>query len=284
MSTGDDAHPSMPTLVCAGCGAEVEAIGAGGAASRCPRAGDDEIDHVLRPVPPDTHAHWPAPGASANPFVRYRTLLASYRAARALGMSDEAFVSLVDDLDDRIAARGWRRVSCDTAARRDHARGEPRDAVRQPDRQGRGRSRLGLAQGTPPHGHHADARGRGVGASRLAGSLRAGGTTAGRRAGQRQRGRARGPRPPDAVRATRVSRSPVVATRRSRPPSSRARRPANSTCSCPPGRAALSSIGSSPSAPPSPPATAPRASPAIPATSASARGRARRHAVLLPGP
>ncbi len=56
MSTMRDAGPSMPLLRCAGCGTEVEAMGTGGVASRCPRAGNDDVDHVLRPVAPGTFA------------------------------------------------------------------------------------------------------------------------------------------------------------------------------------------------------------------------------------
>lgn len=40
---------------------------------------------------------------SANPFVRYRERLDSYGAARAGGMSDAAFVALVEDLDAAVA-------------------------------------------------------------------------------------------------------------------------------------------------------------------------------------
>jgi threonine synthase len=46
-----------------------------------------------------------------NPFVRYRTLLDSYRAALADGWSDADFVALVQRLDDAVAAvdgRGFR--------------------------------------------------------------------------------------------------------------------------------------------------------------------------------
>lgn len=42
-------------------------------------------------------------GASANPFVRYRTRLDSYIAARANGWSDADFVSLVERLDAQVA-------------------------------------------------------------------------------------------------------------------------------------------------------------------------------------
>jgi len=38
-----------------------------------------------------------------NPFIRYRTMLDSYRAARAHGWSDSDFVALVERLDDAVA-------------------------------------------------------------------------------------------------------------------------------------------------------------------------------------
>lgn len=43
-------------------------------------------------------------GASANPFVRYRTRLDSYATAQAMGWSDADFVSLVERLDTQVAA------------------------------------------------------------------------------------------------------------------------------------------------------------------------------------
>jgi threonine synthase len=88
-------------LVCAGCGAET------GAAEpypfRCPRAAHSrgDIDHVLRrPLSPD--ARFPKT-RDANPFIRYRTLLHPYHAARAWGLSDDDFCRLVRRLDDAVA-------------------------------------------------------------------------------------------------------------------------------------------------------------------------------------
>ncbi|MEO8694747.1 MAG: pyridoxal-phosphate dependent enzyme [Acidimicrobiales bacterium] len=40
---------------------------------------------------------------AGNPFVRYRTMLDSYRAARGRGWSDSDFVALVERLDDAVA-------------------------------------------------------------------------------------------------------------------------------------------------------------------------------------
>ena len=39
-----------------------------------------------------------------NPFIRYRTLLHAYHLAMGEGLSDQAFCSLVRELDDRVAA------------------------------------------------------------------------------------------------------------------------------------------------------------------------------------
>lgn len=132
---GTVAGYGMPKLRCAGCGAEVSALSDAGVAWRCPRAGEGDVDHVLRPVPdedlgawgrgglgptplvvsaPDPHvpksskpspAEWPraSVGASVNPFLRYRHRLGVYAAARALGMSDAEFVSRVERLDERVA-------------------------------------------------------------------------------------------------------------------------------------------------------------------------------------
>jgi len=41
---------------------------------------------------------------AGNPFVRYRTLLDSYRVALARGWSDADFVALVARLDENVAA------------------------------------------------------------------------------------------------------------------------------------------------------------------------------------
>ncbi|MCL4813545.1 MAG: pyridoxal-phosphate dependent enzyme [Vicinamibacteraceae bacterium] len=99
----------MPRLVCHGCGAEVDAIGAAGVASECPRRGEGDADHVLRSQP--GHLRAPRFGAQgvwslepgAHPFIHYRERLTAYAAARALGMSDDEFVGLVERLDARIA-------------------------------------------------------------------------------------------------------------------------------------------------------------------------------------
>lgn len=103
--------PAMPRLACAGCGAEVEAIAADGPAWRCPRAGEGDVDHVLRRRPWSPITGPDVPARSRNPFLRYRDRLMVYAAARALGMSDAAFVTMVEALDARVASvdgRGFR--------------------------------------------------------------------------------------------------------------------------------------------------------------------------------
>lgn len=69
---------------------------------RCPRAGTDGADHVLERLVDPALARFES-GDSANPFVRHRELLHSYGRARARGMSDQAFVALVEELDAAIA-------------------------------------------------------------------------------------------------------------------------------------------------------------------------------------
>jgi threonine synthase len=71
---------------------------------RCSNAArGDDVDHVLRRELDVSGLAFPRDG-EANPYVRYRVLLHAYHAARAGGVSDEDFVSLVRLLDRRIAA------------------------------------------------------------------------------------------------------------------------------------------------------------------------------------
>lgn len=87
-------------MVCAGCG-HAEAADSP-LPFRCIRAGRGNIDHVLvaqldlddTPWPEDDHA---------NPFVRYRTLFHTWRLARRAGMSDAAYLALVEALDTAVA-------------------------------------------------------------------------------------------------------------------------------------------------------------------------------------
>ena len=92
---------SRTLLICTGCGREA----APGVALpfRCAGAtGEDDVDHILaRPGPP-AGAIWPT-DEDPNPFVRFRSLLYSWELARANGMSDADYVSLVRDLDAAVA-------------------------------------------------------------------------------------------------------------------------------------------------------------------------------------
>jgi threonine synthase len=70
---------------------------------RCPNAtrGDD-VDHVLRRELDPAQVAFPQ-GDEPNPFVRYRGLLHAYHLARSRGVTDGELVSLVRDLDGRVA-------------------------------------------------------------------------------------------------------------------------------------------------------------------------------------
>jgi threonine synthase len=92
---------------CHGCGVTVDAARA--LPFRCPNAdAADDVDHVLVAEPPE--AAFPS-GGEQNPFLRYRTLLSSYRLARAAGLSDTAWSEIVEELDVGLIAvdgRGFR--------------------------------------------------------------------------------------------------------------------------------------------------------------------------------
>jgi threonine synthase len=84
-------------LACAGCGASP----APGEPFpfRCPNAGTDDGDHVLRREL-DPHAVAFPHDDEPNPFLRYRVLLHSFHQ----GLSDKEYRALVRGLDDRVAA------------------------------------------------------------------------------------------------------------------------------------------------------------------------------------
>ncbi len=94
-------------LVCSGCGWQPPADAS--YPFRCEQSGRDDRDHVLvhRLSSEAILDH----GGDENPFVRHRESLYAWHAARARGMSDAAFVELVNRIDERIAAvdgRGFR--------------------------------------------------------------------------------------------------------------------------------------------------------------------------------
>ena len=96
-----------PAFVCHGCGAVVDPTRAFPFACPNVRAGDD-VDHVL--VAPMGVRDRPR-GGEDNPFLRYRPWLTPYRLARAVGLSDAAWVDLVGQLDSRLQSvdgRGFR--------------------------------------------------------------------------------------------------------------------------------------------------------------------------------
>jgi len=90
------------TLVCHGCGhrsapRELHPF-------RCPNAGRDDTDHVLRrrvtldPAEREAifHDHEP------DPFIRYRKLTHAWHRAMAKGMSDAGFMAIVRELEERM--------------------------------------------------------------------------------------------------------------------------------------------------------------------------------------
>jgi threonine synthase len=91
-------------MVCSGCGAEVgpdEPY-----PFRCPNAGGDpDVDHVLVRTLELGAASFPKEGdsASSNPYVRFRNLFRSHHLAEHAGLEDDAFVEIVERLDDAVA-------------------------------------------------------------------------------------------------------------------------------------------------------------------------------------
>lgn len=78
---------------------------------RCPHEGrDDDTDHVLtrvikmRAVGNKTHRETIFRDTEPNPFVKFRELFHSYHVARSMGLTDEDYVEIIRDLDDKIAA------------------------------------------------------------------------------------------------------------------------------------------------------------------------------------
>jgi threonine synthase len=108
------------TIRCSGCGHVADP--GDPFPFRCPRAGTDDVDHVLTrvldlaavrfPAAPSAASAPSAPsGGEANPFVRYRALMHSYHVATARGSSDVGYRDLVTSLDAAVAdvdGRGFR--------------------------------------------------------------------------------------------------------------------------------------------------------------------------------
>ncbi len=102
---------TVVSSVCRGCGAKVDPVRA--LPFRCPEARDgDGIDHVLLPSASNVPAAaFPIDRNSANPFVRYRALFLSHRAALTSGLTDAGYVEIVESLDAAVTGvdgRGFR--------------------------------------------------------------------------------------------------------------------------------------------------------------------------------
>jgi Threonine dehydratase len=85
-------------MICAGCGWTAPPLDP--RPFRCPRAGMDDVDHVLaRRL--ESASPVPFFDTEPNPFLRYRTFTHAWHTAQAIGMSDSEFVDLVRALDAR---------------------------------------------------------------------------------------------------------------------------------------------------------------------------------------
>ncbi len=92
------APPRLATrLVCAGCGASPPP--GEPYPFRCPNAGLDDADHVLRRELDANAVSFPAGDAEPNPFLRFRALFHAYHQ----GLTDSEYCALVQDLDERVA-------------------------------------------------------------------------------------------------------------------------------------------------------------------------------------
>jgi threonine synthase len=119
------------TLCCIACGWNPGPPGVDPYPFRCPNAGRDDGDHVVTVVHAACDAGRPSGTASiawpdlaacsgtgevvAEPFLRYRSLLYSWRVAIDNGLSDGDYVALVRDLDAAVArvdGAGFRVTPC----------------------------------------------------------------------------------------------------------------------------------------------------------------------------
>ncbi len=94
---------SLTTIRCGGCGTVIPPDEP--RPFRCPNAGADDADHVVRRTIDAT-----APGLreafydhEADPFIRYRKLTHAWNTAMSIGMDDSGFIALVRRLEQRIA-------------------------------------------------------------------------------------------------------------------------------------------------------------------------------------
>jgi threonine synthase len=99
----------MTVLRCQGCGLALPPDSP--RPFQCPNAGTGDGDHVIgRRL--DASVRFPE-GMPDNPFIHYRALTYAHALARSKGMTDAAFVSLVDGLDQRVAdafGHGFRKT------------------------------------------------------------------------------------------------------------------------------------------------------------------------------
>ncbi len=97
---------SLTSMVCAGCGYVAPALAP--RPFRCPNAGIDDADHVLRRKLDVNGAEDELRRAfidpEPDPFIRYRRLMHTWQSATAAGISDAEYVELVLQLERRIAA------------------------------------------------------------------------------------------------------------------------------------------------------------------------------------
>ena len=104
---------SASRLVCAACGWTPGPLDVDPYPFRCPHAGSDDGDHVIRVSEATSDVGRRTPDdipISQNPFIRYRTSLHSWHTAVANGLSDADYLSLVERTDaaiERIAGRGF---------------------------------------------------------------------------------------------------------------------------------------------------------------------------------
>jgi threonine synthase len=91
----------LSRLRCAGCGTVLPDTDP--YPFRCPRAGADDVDHIVVRILDANRVQFPG-DEDDNPFLRYRTLLRPYHLATDAGWSDDRYRELVADADEAVAA------------------------------------------------------------------------------------------------------------------------------------------------------------------------------------